>query len=77
MTDINQPERVKNKNKSEIKKEDIERIIYWFRRYKGTRTSEGKLFSFIDLNLLEHRIIEYLEHPDEFNFDNPDMGWTY
>jgi hypothetical protein len=63
---------------SELKqKEDIERIIYWFRRYKGTRVGNGKVYDFLDLDVLEKRIITYLEHPDKFNFDNPEMGWTY
>ncbi len=63
-------------------KKEIQRIIYWWRRYKGTRVNEGKVYSFTDIDLLERRIYAYLDNPKKFKFDNPDMniddfGMTY
>ncbi len=59
--------------------EDIKRIIYWWRRYKGRRhkDTKGKFYDFSDLDLLERRIEQYLKTPSKFNFDNPDMGVEY
>lgn len=57
-----------------IELQDISRIIYWFRRYKGKRTlNNDKNFSFNDIELLEQRILSYLDKPHEFDFNKPDM----
>ena len=53
----------------------IERIIYWWRRYEGKRTKDGKVYDFKDIELLEMRIKEYLENPKGFDFDLPMMNW--
>ena len=60
-------------------KEKIARIIYWWRRYEGIRHKDtnGKFYSFNDLDLLERRINEFFSHPSKFNFDNPDMNIKY
>ena len=58
--------------------EDIQRIIYWWRRYKGIRNAKhGKIWLAEDLDLLERRIIQYCKTPTKFNFDSPDMGVEY
>ena len=54
--------------------EDIERIIYWVRRYGGVRDlKESKIWKAVDLDLLQMRIKAYLKRPSRFNFDNPNM----
>lgn len=52
--------------------ENIARIIYMWRRYSGRRCWErtakgGKLYTFADLDQLEHRIKLYFEHKDKFD----------
>ena len=54
--------------------EDIQRIIYWWRRYMGKRVEGGKSYSFSDVDVLEKRINQYLKTPSKFNFDYPDMN---
>ncbi len=64
----------------EIKAEDIGRIIYWWRRYKGIKHLDakgGKFYTFSDLDLLENRIKEYFKYPKRFNFDKPEMDIEY
>ena len=56
-------------------KEDLDRIIYWWRRYEGKRAKfGGKTYDFGDLDLLQKRFNEYYKNPDSFNFAKPDMG---
>ena len=57
-------------------KEDIGRIIYWWRRYKGKRHKDtnGKFYDFSDVELLQRRLDVYFENPEDFNWDKPEMG---
>ncbi len=58
-----------------IKQEDIQRIIYWVRRYEGLRDPKhDKIWLAKDMDLLERRIKEYFQNPKKFNFAEPDMG---
>jgi hypothetical protein len=58
-----------------IELQDVARIIYWFRRYKGKKIKgNDKCFNFNDITLLEQRILVYLDRPDRFCFNKPDMG---
>ncbi len=57
--------------------EMIDRVIYWWIRYKGTRTEDGKEFSKSDLDLLERRIAQLRLKPNSFKFSNPEMGVEY
>lgn len=55
--------------------EDILRIIYWVRRYRGFRDKDhGKIWTAGDLNIMEKRIEQYCKTPSKFNYDNPNMG---
>jgi len=55
--------------------EDIERIIYWLRRYGGIRNeANGKVWVASDMDILEKRIKAYLKRPSKFDFNKPEMG---
>ena len=53
--------------------EEIQRIIYWWRRYEGTRAQEGKDVENYELANLVDRINKYMKDPEKFNWDNPTM----
>ena len=40
-----------------------------WKRYKGTRTKEGKTFNTLELSNLKFRIEDYLKFQDRFDFD--------
>lgn len=52
----------------------INRVVYWFFRYEGKRTVEGKDFSESDLKILEKRISMLRKMPLMFSWNCPDMG---
>lgn len=59
-------------------KENIARIIYMWRRYKGRRCREttargGKLYTFDDIDELENRIELYFKHKEEFNYEEGEV----
>ena len=57
--------------------EMIDRVVYWFFRYEGTRTEDGKEFIKSHLSILLSRLERLKDHPNEFKFNNPDMDITY
>ena len=71
----------KDSLKQQFLKEDlnnIQRIIYMWRRYCGRRCWErtargGKLYTFADIDQLEHRIKLYFEHKDKFDYDKGEV----
>lgn len=71
-------------NKEAIKYKDgytmeemIDRVVYWFFRYKGTHKFNGKEFSKNETELLSRRVKELAKNPDKFVFEHPDMGVEY
>ena len=57
--------------------EMVDRVVYWWFRYKGTRVEDGKEFSSSDMNILLARLQKLKDHPDRFKFNDPDMGISY
>jgi hypothetical protein len=65
--------------------ENIARIIYMWRRYKGQRCPDeitlgiqklkvwGKIFTFADIDELERRIELYFKHKKKFNWDRGEV----
>lgn len=53
--------------------EMIERVYYWWVRYEGSRTEDGKEFCNMDLTELIHRLKLLHDEPEKFNFNKPDM----
>ncbi len=51
----------------------VNRVIYWWIRYKGTRTEDGKEFRKFDLIELIHRLKVLHDEPELFRFNNPNM----
>lgn len=49
--------------------ENIKRIIYMFRRYKGIRAVDGKHYSKLELAELSHRISRLFISPKDFDWD--------
>ncbi len=54
--------------------EMVERVVYWWRRYLGTRVEGGKEYSKSDIEILSRRVKKLSEKPDKFKFNHPDMG---
>ena len=51
----------------------VDRVVYWWFRYKGKRTEEGKDFDNSDLIELIHRLKLLHDQPELFRFNCPDM----
>lgn len=51
----------------------VDRVVYWWIRYQGTRTEEGKDFSRTDVKGLSHRLNLLSTYPERFRFNKPDM----
>lgn len=51
----------------------VNRVIYWWTRYEGKRTEDGKDFSASDVRELENRLSILSMHPDKFRWNRPDM----
>ena len=62
-----------NKEEKDKIVNDIDRIIYMWRRYEGKRTKEGKCFSFSDIDELENRIGLYFKNPEFFDWNNGEV----
>ena len=58
-----------------IHEENIKRIIYVWRRYKGTRITKGKSYSFADIDILEQMIVRYWLTYEDFDVDTP-LEWV-
>ena len=54
--------------------EMVMRVNYWWIRYQGTHTEEGKEFSKSDVKMLSSILNELAENPNTFQWSNPDMG---
>lgn len=54
--------------------EMVYRVVYWWARYQGLRTEDGKDYSKGDLKELIYRLNELHDNPDNFNFNHPDMN---
>lgn len=55
----------------------VDRVIYWWIRYKGTRTEDGKDFSKSDVRMLSRRLERLAKNPYGFRWNEPDMGDSY
>lgn len=51
----------------------VDRVIYWWIRYEGKRTEDGKEFENMDLIKLIHRLKLLHDEPELFRFNHPDM----
>ena len=56
-------------NKKDKQIREIERIIYYWARYSGIRTPNGKTYSKSEIADLIYRLIDYKDFPEKFNFD--------
>ena len=52
----------------------VDRVVYWWFRYQGKRTEEGKEFSKTDVRELSHRLNILSTFPERFKFNKPDMS---
>ena len=53
--------------------EMVDRVIYWWFRYKGRRTEDGKDLSKSDVYELKRRLEKLANFPERFKFNNPNM----
>jgi len=60
-------------NESYTMEDMVGRVYYWWVRYEGSRTENGKDFSDMDLIELIHRLKELHDNPTFFKWDNPTM----
>ena len=51
----------------------VNRVVYWWIRYEGKRTEDGKDFAKIEVHQLANRLKELSLHPEKFKFNKPDM----
>jgi len=51
----------------------VDRIVYWWFRYEGTRTEDGKDFSKSDIIELADRLEVLAKNPKKFKFNKPDI----
>ncbi len=51
----------------------VDRVVYWWIRYQGKRTEDGKDFSKTDVRELSHRLNLLSTYPERFKFNKPDM----
>ena len=53
--------------------EMIDRVIYWWARYEGKRTEDGKDYDLGELRDLISRLERLRKNPNKFKFSKPDM----
>ena len=51
----------------------VDRVYYWWVRYQGKRTDDGKEFGKMDVIELIHRLSLLHDDPSKFSFNKPDM----
>ena len=51
----------------------VNRVVYWWARYEGKRTEDGKDFSTLDVKELAWRLKHLTSYPEDFRFNNPNM----
>lgn len=53
--------------------DEIQRIVYYWARYEGTRTPKGKEFSKVDINELISRLEKYKQNPEKFDWNSGEV----
>ncbi len=53
--------------------EMVDRVVYWWKRFEGTRTEDGKDYSRYDVEELSIRLKKLSKRPEDFNFNHPDF----
>ena len=51
----------------------VNRVVYWWVRYEGRRTEDGKDFCKTDVRELSHRLNLLSTYLERFKFNKPDM----
>ena len=51
----------------------VDRVVYWWIRYEGKRTEDGKEFSRLDIHELSDRLKYLADRPIAFKFNKPDI----
>ncbi len=51
----------------------VDRVVYWWVRYEGSHTEDGKEFSKGEVYGLANKLMNLSKNPDSFKFNKPDM----
>lgn len=52
---------------------EIQRIVYMWARYSGTRCSEGKKYTGVDISNLIERLKAYNKNPEKFDWNEGEV----